>query len=175
MYKYKIYNKLSTARTKIVNEDTDETIGYLKKSYANIFTRSIDLIGDGKFFNSFKVYNKDNELAFVSKQRSPFKFRDFIIHFTQKNKESISLNIVDRHWFKLSEKNEFRFLNSSYELHKNIGEWAYIINKEINQKVAKWKNPLTSPVSNYFELLDDSLKEYELLFLGIFHTYLYGE
>ena len=27
----------------------------------------------------------------------------------------------------------------------------------------------------YFKLLDESLKEYELLFLGIFHTYLYGE
>ncbi|MGW7844922.1 tubby C-terminal domain-like protein, partial [Staphylococcus xylosus] len=58
---------------------------------------------------------------------------------------------------------------------KNIGEWAYIVNKETNQKVAKWKNSLTSPVSNYFELLDNSLEEYELLFLGIFHTYLYGE
>ncbi|WP_361079217.1 hypothetical protein, partial [Actinomadura sp. NPDC048955] len=32
-----------------------------------------------------------------------------------------------------------------------------------------------SPASIYFKLLDESLKEYELLFLGIFHTYLYGE
>ncbi|WP_422124930.1 tubby C-terminal domain-like protein [Staphylococcus equorum] len=55
------------------------------------------------------------------------------------------------------------------------GEWAYIINIETNQRVARWKNPLTSPLSNYFELLDESLEEYKLLFLGIFHTYLYGE
>ncbi|REH93508.1 hypothetical protein DOS67_11075, partial [Staphylococcus felis] len=82
---------------------------------------------------------------------------------------------VDKHWFKLSEKSQFSILNTNYELNKNVGEWAYIINKETNQKVAKWKNPLSSPVSIYFELIDESLKEYELLFLGIFHTYLYGE
>ncbi|MHC9401592.1 tubby C-terminal domain-like protein [Staphylococcus epidermidis] len=57
---------------------------------------------------------------------------------------------------------------------KNIGEWAFIINKK-TKKIAKWKNPATSPASIYFKLLDESLKEYELLFLGIFHTYLYGE
>lgn len=175
MYKYKIYNKLSTSRTKIVNEDNNDTIGYLKKNYSNIFTRSIDLIGDGKFFNSFKIYNKKNELVFVSKQRNPFKFRNFVMNFTTKNNDLLSLNIVDKHWFKLSEKTQFTFLDTNYELHKNIGEWAYIINKETNQKVAKWKNPLTSPVSIYFDLLDNSLEEYELLFLGIFHTYLYGE
>lgn len=123
MYKYKIYNKLSTSLTKIIDEDTNDHIGYIQKNYSNIFTRSIDLIGDGKFFNSFKVYNK----------------------------------------------------NKDYELHKNIGESAYIINIETNQRVARWKNPLTSPLSNYFELLDESLDEYKLLFLGIFHTYLYGE
>ncbi|REI05736.1 hypothetical protein DOS62_02430 [Staphylococcus felis] len=67
MYKYKIYNKLSTARTKIVNEDDNDTVAYIKKNYSNIFTRFIDLIGDGKFFNSFKIYNKENELVFMSK------------------------------------------------------------------------------------------------------------
>ncbi|PTE89837.1 hypothetical protein BUY89_13890, partial [Staphylococcus equorum] len=150
-------------------------IGYIQKNYSNIFTRSIDLIGDGKFFNSFEVYNKNKDLVFISKQRNPFKFRNFIINFYKENNESISLNIVDKHWFKLSEKTKFTFLNKDYELHKNMGEWAYIINIETNQRVARWKNPLTSPLSNYFELLDESLEEYKLLFLGIFHTYLYGE
>ncbi|ERH33961.1 hypothetical protein SEQU_13195 (plasmid) [Staphylococcus equorum UMC-CNS-924] len=175
MYKYKIYNKLSTSFTKIIDEDTNDYIGYIQKNYSNIFTRSIDLIGDGKFFNSFKVYNKNKDLVFISKQRNPFKFRNFIINFYKENNESISLNIVDKHWFKLSEKTKFTFLNKDYELHKNMGEWAYIINIETNQRVARWKNPLTSPLSNYFELLDESLEEYKLLFLGIFHTYLYGE
>ncbi|PTE80373.1 hypothetical protein BUY85_06235 [Staphylococcus equorum] len=175
MYKYKIYNRLSTSLTKIIDEDTNDYIGYIQKNYSNIFTRSIDLIGDGKFFNSFKVYNKNKDLVFISKQRNPFKFRNFIINFYKENNESISLNIVDKHWFKLSEKTKFTFLNKDYELHKNMGEWAYIINIETNQRVARWKNPLTSPLSNYFELLDESLEEYKLLFLGIFHTYLYGE
>lgn len=175
MYKYKIYNKLSTSFTKIIDEDTNDYIGYIQKNYSNIFTRSIDLIGDGKFFNSFKVYNKNKDLVFISKQRNPFKFRNFIINFYKENNESISLNIVDKHWFKLSEKTKFTFLNKDYELHKNMGEWAYIINIETNQRVARWKNLLTSPLSNYFELLDESLEEYKLLFLGIFHTYLYGE
>ena len=175
MYKYKIYNKLSTSFTKIIDEDTNDYIGYIQKNYSNIFTRSIDLIGDGKFFNSFKVYNKNKDLVFISKQRNPFKFRNFIIKFYKENNESISLNIIDKHWFKLSEKTKFTFLNKDYELHKNMGEWAYIINIETNQRVARWKNPLTSPLSNYFELLDESLEEYKLLFLGIFHTYLYGE
>lgn len=175
MYKYKIYNKLSTSLTKIIDEDTNAIVGYIQKNYSNIITRFIDLIGDGKFFNSFKVYNQNKELVFTSKQRNPFKFRDFIINFNNENNELISLNIIDKHWFKLSEKTNFTFLNKDYQLLKNIGEWAYIVNKETNQKVAKWKNSLTSPVSNYFELLDNSLEEYELLFLGIFHTYLYGE
>lgn len=175
MYKYKIYNKLSTSLTKIIDEDINDHIGYIQKNYSNIFTRSIDLIGDGKFFNSFKVYNKNKDLVFISKQRNPFKFKNFIIKFYKENNESISLNIIDKHWFKLSEKTKFTFLNKDYELHKNIGESAYIINIETNQRVARWTNPLTSPLSNYFELLDDSLEEYELLLLGIFHTYLYGE
>lgn len=175
MYKYKIYNKLSTSKSKIVNENDNSIVGYIKKNYTNIFTRFIDLVGDGKLFNSFKLYNKDNDLIFMSKQRNPFKFRNFIINFTNKNREMITLNIIDKHWFKLSEKTNFTFLNQEYELQKNIGEWAFIINKETQKKIAKWKNPATSPVSIYFELLDESLKEYELLFLGIFHTYLYGE
>ncbi|MCS4485862.1 tubby C-terminal domain-like protein [Staphylococcus americanisciuri] len=175
MYKYKVYNKLSTSSIKIKNENNDEIVGYIKKNYSNIFTRSIDLIGDGKFFNSFQVFNKENDLVFESKQRNPFKYRDFIIKFNRENGESLIFNIVDKHWFKLSEKTDFTFLNTEYILYKNMGEWAYIVNKETNKNVAKWKNPITSPVSIYFELLDDSLKEYDLLFLGIFHTYLYGE
>ncbi|MGW7890701.1 tubby C-terminal domain-like protein [Staphylococcus xylosus] len=56
MYKYKIYNKLSTPLSKIIDDDTEHIVGYVKKDYSNIFTRFIDLIGDGKFFNSFKIY-----------------------------------------------------------------------------------------------------------------------
>ncbi|MCM3518323.1 tubby C-terminal domain-like protein [Staphylococcus xylosus] len=56
MYKYKIYNKLSTSLSKIIDDDTEHIVGYVKKDYSNIFTRFIDLIGDGKFFNSFKIY-----------------------------------------------------------------------------------------------------------------------
>ncbi|MCQ3816553.1 tubby C-terminal domain-like protein [Staphylococcus xylosus] len=56
MYKYKIYNKLSTSLSKIIDDDTEHIVGYIKKDYSNIFTRFIDLIGDGKFFNSFKIY-----------------------------------------------------------------------------------------------------------------------
>ncbi|MCG1450642.1 hypothetical protein K4R64_10720 [Staphylococcus epidermidis] len=175
MYKYKIYNKLSTSKSKIVNENDNSIVGYIKKNYANIFTRFIDLVGDGKLFNSFKLYNKDNDLIFMSKQKNPFKFRNFIINFTNKDRETITLNIIDKHWFRISEKTNFTFLNQEYELQKNIGESAIIINKKTQKKIAKWKNPVTSPVSIYFKLLDESLKEYELLFLGIFHTYLYGE
>ncbi|MCG1473719.1 hypothetical protein K4Q48_11325 [Staphylococcus epidermidis] len=175
MYKYKIYNKLSTSKSKIVNENDNSIVGYIKKNYANIFTRFIDLVGDGKLFNSFKLYNKDNDLTFMSKQKNPFKFRNFIINFTNKDRETITLNIIDKHWFRISEKTNFTFLNQEYELQKNIGESAIIINKKTQKKIAKWKNPVTSPVSIYFKLLDESLKEYELLFLGIFHTYLYGE
>ncbi|PTF40761.1 hypothetical protein BUY29_07815, partial [Staphylococcus cohnii] len=86
---------------------------------------------------------------------------------------SINLQINDKHWFKISEYTTFAILNTEYVLHKNIGYWAYITNKETGNRLARWKNPLTSPTSNYFEMLDQSLNDYELLFLGIFHTYLY--
>lgn len=175
MYKYKIYNKLSTSLSKIKDEDTDNIVGYIKKDYANIITRSIDLIGDGKFFNSFKVYDSKKNLLFLSKQLNPFKYRQFGISFFNKENEEISFEISDKNWFKLSEKTDFTFLGETYELHKSIGDWGYIIHKNTDKKVARWKNPITSPVSVFFELLDDSLKEYELQLLGLFHTYLYGD
>lgn len=173
MYKYKIYNKLSTSLSKIINDDTEHIVGYIKKDYSNIFTRLIDLIGYGKFFNNVKVYTKNKELVFISKQKNPFKYRNFTIKFTDKNNTSINLQINDKHWFKISEYTTFAILNTEYVLHKNIGYWAYITNKETGNRLARWKNPLTSPTSNYFEMLDQSLNDYELLFLGIFHTYLY--
>ena len=66
MYKYKIYNRLSTALSKITDTNTNDVIGYIKKDYANIITRFIDLIGDGKFFNGFKVYDNKKNLLFKS-------------------------------------------------------------------------------------------------------------
>ena len=54
MYKYKIYNRLSTTLSKIIDTNTNDVIGYIKKDYANIITRFVDLIGDGKFFNGLK-------------------------------------------------------------------------------------------------------------------------
>ncbi|MGW7797388.1 tubby C-terminal domain-like protein [Staphylococcus xylosus] len=173
MYKYKIYNKLSTSLSKIIDDDTEHIVGYIKKDYSNIFTRFIDLIGDGKFFNSFKIYNENKDLVFLSKQVSPFKYRHFSIKFSNKNIEPLSLNIKDKNWFKALERADFAYSNMNFELHKNIGDWAYITNKKTGSKVARWNNPLTSPTSNYFEILDYSFTEYKLLFLGIFHTYLY--
>ena len=32
MYKYKIYNKLSTSLTKIIDEDTNAIVGYIQKT-----------------------------------------------------------------------------------------------------------------------------------------------
>lgn len=77
MYKYKIYNRLSTTLSKITDTNTNDVIGYIKKDYANIITRFVDLIGDGKFFNGFKVYDNKKNLLFKSKQKSPFKYKQF--------------------------------------------------------------------------------------------------
>lgn len=153
MYKYKILNKVSTTLSNIEDEITGNTIGYIKKDYANIFTRLIDLIGDGKFFNSFKVYNVNKDLVFTSKQKSPFKYRNFIIKYTNVNTKPILLDIKDENWFKANKKADFSYSNINFELHKNIGDWAYIINKDSGNKIARWKNPFTSPTSNYFEML----------------------
>lgn len=175
MYKYKIYNRLSTALSKIIDTNTNDVIGYIKKDYANIITRFVDLIGDGKFFNGFKVYDNKKNLLFKSKQISPFKYKQFVISFFNDNEKKLTFEISDKSWFKSSEKVDFKFLEETYELHKNIEEWSYIINKKTDKKIAKWKNPITSPTSIYFELLDDNLKEYDLQLLGLFHTYLYSD
>ena len=68
----------------------------------------------------------------------------------------------------------FSFFNKEFEIQNNVGDWAYIIDKDQGKKIARSKNPVTEPVSVYFELLDESYKENEILFLGILHTYLYG-
>lgn len=104
---------------------------------------------------------------------SPFKYRHFTIRFTNENTEPLTLNIEDKNWFKASERADFTYSNMNFELHQSIGDWAYIINKDTGNKIARWKNPLTSPISNYFEVLDHSFTEYKFLFSGIFHTYLY--
>ena len=93
----------------------------------------------------------------------------------KRQEKKLTFEISDKSWFKSSEKVDFKFLEETYELHKNIEEWSYIINKKTDKKIAKWKNPITSPTSIYFELLDDKLKEYELQLLGLFHTYLYSD
>lgn len=71
-------------------------------------------------------------------------------------------------------KLHFHFFNKEFEIQNNVGDWAYIIDKDQGKKIAKSKNLITEPVSVYFELLDESYKENEILFLGMLHTYLYG-
>ncbi|RIL70453.1 hypothetical protein BUY49_10245, partial [Staphylococcus devriesei] len=67
----------------------------------------------------------------------------------------------------------FYLMNKQYKLDNSSNDWAYIINEE-RQKIAKCKSDITIPVTVYFELLDEEMKEFELLFIGIFHSYLFS-
>lgn len=175
MYKYKIINKLSTSLIEIKDEATHETVGYLQKFYQNPLFRIIDLIGDGKFFNNFKVFNQNKELLFIAKQGNPFKYKNFNIQYFTNAEPRYSFSIVNKQWFNVSEFTRFTIDETEYELTKNIGDWAYITKVETHQQIARWKKPMTSPISNYFELLDSAYEDESLMLLGIFHTYLYSE
>lgn len=60
LYRYKVYNNLTTSLSKVENCNNKNIVGYVKKSYSNFIKRIIDFIGDGKFFNYFEVYGKNH-------------------------------------------------------------------------------------------------------------------
>ena len=88
--------------------------------------------------------------------------------------KTFSIKLIDKSKITIFEKATFSFFNKEFEIQNNVGDWAYIIDKDQGKKISRSKNPITEPVSVYFDLLDEIYKEIEILFLGILHTYLYG-
>ncbi|PTF05232.1 hypothetical protein BUY43_08585 [Staphylococcus devriesei] len=173
MYKYKIYNNFSTRPLTIIDEDSEKVVGYVQKDYSNIFTRIIDFVGEGKFFNNFKVYTKNKNLVFKSNQISPFKYKHFNIEFMTHKTKKFTFELTNENKLNSFEEANFYLMNKQYKLDNSSNDWAYIINEE-RQNIAKCKSDITIPVTVYFELLDEKMKEYELLFIGIFHSYLFS-
>lgn len=174
MYKYKVYNSLTTSPLKIENCNNKSIVGFVKKSYSNLIKRVINFIGDGKFYNSFEIYDENNKLIFQSQQINQLKHKNYYVKYLSNASKTFSIKLIDESKITIFEKATFSFFNKEFEIQNNVGDWAYIIDKDQGKKIARSKNPITEPVSVYFELLDESYKENEILFLGILHTYLYG-
>lgn len=174
MYKYKVYNSLTTSPSKIENCNNKSIVDFVKKSYSNLIKRVINFIGDGKFYNCFEVYDENNKLIFQSQQINQLKHKNYYVKYLSNTSKTFSIKLIDESKITIFEKTTFSFFNKEFEIQNNVGDWAYIIDKDQGKKIARSKNPVTEPVSVYFELLDESYKENEILFLGTLHTYLYG-
>ncbi|RZH99884.1 tubby C-terminal domain-like protein, partial [Staphylococcus condimenti] len=107
-------------------------------------------------------------------QINQLKHKNYHVKYMSDTDKVFSINLIDESKITLLETGGFAFLSKEFEMKSNAGEWAYIIDKEQKNKIARCKSPITSPFLVYFELLDENYKENELLFLGILHTYLYG-
>ena len=174
LYTYKIYNNLTTSPSKIKDSYNKSVVGYVKRRHFNLIKRIINFVGDGKFFNCFEVYYESYKLVFQSKQINQLKHKNYHVKYMSDTDKVFSINLIDESKITLLETAAFSFLSKEFEIKNNAGEWAYIIDKEQKNKIARCKSPITSPFLVYFELLDENYKENELLFLGILHTYLYG-
>ncbi|WP_404452132.1 hypothetical protein LG329_17540 [Virgibacillus necropolis] len=82
------------------------------------------------------------------------------------------LHLVDKKSFDIGQQTSFEYRGNTFQLKQSIGDWAQIYKE--GQLIAEWKSSLKAPFKAYFKLIDESNKKDELLFLGLFHTYLHA-
>ncbi|MGC7687514.1 MULTISPECIES: tubby C-terminal domain-like protein [Staphylococcus] len=110
MYKYKVYNSLTTSPSKIENCNNKSIVGSVKKSYSNLIKRVINFIGDGKFYNCFEVYDENNKLIFQSQQINQFKHKNYYVKYLTNTSNTFSIKLIDESKIKIFEKATFSFL-----------------------------------------------------------------
>lgn len=164
MYEYRFFNTLSTKPATIYNRDTK--IGTISKTYSHPIQKLFDLIVRGHLFVNYELKDSTDQTVLTSR-RGPNPYH---VTYYRRDRE-IYLNLVDEKSFGMTEETSFTYDGHTFELKKSMGEKARILNE--GNVVAEWDSSLKVPFKAYFELVDKNYKEDELLFLGLFHTYLH--
>lgn len=173
MYTYKVYNKYSTKLSQVQNEE-DKCIGYIHKTYNNSLEKIIDFIGKGSLINRFEVLNSNKEVVFKAKRGNSFKWRKYDVKYFYDNK-SFEFEMKQKDFIKISDCTRFSFNGKDYNMKQTFGNWAEITEEQSGKTIAKWKVKFVRSFYGNFEVLDESFEKHQLLLLGVFHTYFYGE
>ncbi|MFD1957109.1 hypothetical protein ACFSL6_23810 [Paenibacillus thailandensis] len=171
MFTYRIYNRYSTKESEISNEK-GEVVAYIQRTYPNPLIRWLDILTEGALFTDYRLTDKGGNLIVEAKQiRTFIKRRQYDVAY-RSCEGTFRIHLIDKKIFDLGEKTSFEFQDRTYELVKPLTDWGQI--KLGGNVLAEWKETLTIPAKARFKLVDPAFKEHELLFLGIFHTYLHS-
>ncbi|WP_430786725.1 tubby C-terminal domain-like protein [Virgibacillus flavescens] len=171
MYEYRFFNTISTKPATIYDEN-ENGIGTVTKVYEKPVYKILDILLNGRIFVNYKVEGSNGDVVFKSKKDPGlFKRRQYHIHYGARDDESY-IHLMDKKNFEIGERTSFEYKGDTYELEKSIGGWAAI--KKDGSVIAEWKSSLKVPFKAYFRLIEENHEEDELLFLGLFHTYLHA-
>ncbi|TVT29388.1 hypothetical protein FO441_03645 [Salinicoccus cyprini] len=118
--------------------------------------------------------DSDEKIIFQSKRGSPFKWRTYHAEYYHES-DSFRFEMKQKDLFKVPDQTRFLFDGTYFDLKAEFGRWAVITEEKSRKQIARWRISFIPPIDASFEILDESCRRHELLFLGAFHTYLYGE
>ncbi|ASN06255.1 tubby C-terminal domain-like protein [Virgibacillus necropolis] len=171
MYEYRFFNTLSTKPATIYDEN-ETVIGTVTKTYIKPVHKLFDLLLKGRVFVNYEVKDSKAQIIFKSKKDpNLFKRKQYHLNYYGGKNESY-IHLIDKKSFDIGEQTSFEYKGGTYELKKSVGGWAQL--KKDDYLIAEWKSSLKVPFKAYFRLIDKTFKEDELLFLGLFHTYLHA-
>lgn len=170
MYTHKIGHVLSPKLKNIVDVDNpNKQLGTIKRF--EIHGLEFLLIDDMRLFFKarWRIFDNEQRLVLKGRRKFPFITKNYIVNYF----ESQATHDITIHQKLFPEKTDypyFYFNQQLYTLRYDFFEWSTIVNEDTGSTIARWKLIREPKKQVYYELLDYSMEQHQLLFLGIFNT-----
>ncbi|MEB5761481.1 hypothetical protein ACMFKE_07120 [Staphylococcus haemolyticus] len=172
MYTHKIGHVLSPKLKNIVDvDDPNKQLGTIKRfeihGFEYLFIEDMRI-----FFKArWRIFDNEQRLVFKGRRKFPFITKNYIVNYFESEPQvTHDITIHQKLFPEKTDYPYFYFNDECYTLRYDFFEWSTIVNEDTGSTIASWKLIREPNKQVYFELLDPTMAQHQLLFLGIFNT-----